>query len=64
MPRLKAISRVEMQEKVLHEADEGHFVCGNAGKVLHAPVEGQFVHLNGEAVPKFILHEPSFLIDR
>ncbi|AZV45240.1 hypothetical protein BAOM_4662 [Peribacillus asahii] len=37
MPRMKAISRVEMQGKVLHEADEGHLVCGKAGKSPSSP---------------------------
>jgi len=29
---MKALSRVERQEKVLHKADEGPFECGKAGK--------------------------------
>ena len=60
MPRMKAVSRVGGHEKGLHAPDEDHFACENAGKRPSPPVEVQFAHLNGEAVPKFILHEPSF----
>jgi len=32
MTQMKAISRVRRQEKVLHDADGGHFEYGDAGK--------------------------------